>query len=108
MEELTVEFNNVHVLYKCYMSFLKEGGLFVVTNRQYDLGHSLAINVLLPEEESHFVVTGKVAWLNPSASHSNAPQGIGIAFIDDKYNLKQRIETHLGPLLGSNEATYTL
>ncbi len=108
MEELTLEFTNQHMLYKCYMSFTKEGGLFVATNRHYELGQSLALNVLLPEEETHYSVSGKVAWVNPSASHSHAPQGIGVAFIDDKHNLKERIEKRLGPLLGSSEPTYTL
>ncbi|MER2492147.1 PilZ domain-containing protein [Catenovulum sediminis] len=108
MEELVLEFNNVHVLYKSYMSFIKEGGLFVVTNRTYDLGHSLALSVLLPGAIEPLSVSGRVCWLTPPASHSSAPQGVGVAFIDDKHHLKDRIETMLGPMLNSGEATYTM
>ncbi|WP_440904009.1 PilZ domain-containing protein [Catenovulum sp. SX2] len=108
MEELVLEFNNVHALYKCYMSFIKEGGLFVVTNRKYEMGHSLALNVLLPNAIEPIVVTGRVCWVTPPASHSSAPQGVGVAFIDDKHQLKDRIETILGPMLNSAEPTYTL
>lgn len=108
MEQLAVEFSDLNNLYKCYMAFIKEGGLFVVTHKKYNVGQSLALSVLLPNEVTPVVVTGKVVWLSPMASHSNAPQGIGINFLDDRQNLKDKIETLLGAMINSSEPTFTM
>ncbi|MCU4674771.1 PilZ domain-containing protein [Catenovulum sp. 2E275] len=108
MEEFTLEFSKKNLLYKAYMSFMKEGGLFVATNDEYEIGQTVTLKVLLPEEQQYTFIAGKVVWINSTASHNNTPPGIGVAFVDDQHNLKQRIETQLGTLLGSTEPTHTL
>lgn len=108
MEEIPVEYRNIHELYKCYMSFIKEGGLFLETNRRYEMGHSLALSVLLPNAIEPLIVSGKVAWITPLGAQSANPQGVGVAFIDDKHHVRERIETMLGPMLNSSEPTFTM
>ncbi|WP_111976427.1 PilZ domain-containing protein [Algibacillus agarilyticus] len=108
MQEIPVEFRTVQELYKSYMSFFNNGGLFVQTTRPYDMGDAVALSVLLPNALDSLIVSGQVAWLNPLGASSATPQGIGIAFIDDKDRVKDRIETMLGTLLNSSEPTYTM
>jgi len=108
MEELSLGFADVKELYRSYMPFLKSGGLFVRTPRQYKMGQSLALNVTLPDALEPIVVSGKVAWITPHGSQSSSPAGIGVAFIDDKAQLGTKIEKLLGGMLNSADATYTI
>ncbi|EHR39505.1 PilZ domain-containing protein [Alishewanella jeotgali] len=108
MEELALGFTDTKELYRCYMSFFKNGGLFIRSARHYRLGQSLALSVTLPDALDPIPVTGKVAWVSPLGAQSSNPAGIGVAFIDDKHNLSNRIEKLLGAMLHSNEPTYTM
>ena len=108
MEELTLGFNDLKDLYRSYMPFLKNGGLFVRTPRQYKMGQSLALSVTLPDSLESVVVTGKVAWITPHGSQSSNPAGVGISFIDDKAQLGAQIEKLLSGMLNSADYTYTI
>mgnify|MGYP006146894177 CR=1 FL=1 len=108
MEELSIGFSDVKDLYRSYMPFLKTGGLFVRTSRQYKMGQALTLSVTLPDALEPIMVSGKVAWITPPGSQSSSPAGIGVAFIDDKAQLGTRIEKLLGGLQNSAEATYTI
>lgn len=108
MEEITLEFADLKELYRCYMPFFKQGGLFVRTNRQYRMGQSLALAVQLPDTLDPIPVSGKVAWITPQGAQNSSPAGIGIAFIDDKQNLRDKIDKLLSGSSESKELTYTL
>tara|TARA_R110002126_G_scaffold285314_3_gene435589 strand:- start:5893 stop:6219 length:327 start_codon:yes stop_codon:yes gene_type:complete len=108
MEELTLGFSDIKELYRCYMPFFKNGGLFIRSARQYKMGQSLALSVSLPDALEPLVVTGKVAWVAPHGAQSANPAGIGVAFIDDKSNLSGQIEKLLGGLQNSTDPTYTM
>ncbi len=108
MEEVALNFNDSKELYKCYMPFFKNGGLFIRSARNYRMGQSLALSVTLPDTLEPVVVTGKVAWVSPLGAQSSNPAGVGVAFIDDKHGLSDRIEKLLGGMLSSTEATYTM
>ncbi|MDP2713581.1 PilZ domain-containing protein [Rheinheimera sp.] len=108
MEELSIGFNDIKELYRSYMPFLKSGGLFVRTPRQYKMGQSLALSVTLPDALEPLSVSGKVAWITPHGSQSSSPAGIGITFIDDKSQLGAKIEKLLGGMLNSPDPTYTI
>jgi type IV pilus assembly protein PilZ len=108
MEELALGFTDTKELYRCYMPFFKNGGLFIRSARHYKMGQSLALSVTLPDALEPVVVTGKVAWVSPLGAQSSNPAGIGVAFIDDKHGLSSRIEKLLGVQLHSNEVTYTM
>ena len=108
MQELLVDIDNLDELYRSYMPYLKTGGLFVRTNMHYEMGHSLALKVTLPDALEDDVVTGKVTWITPQGAPSSNPPGIGISFIDDKTNLNTKIEKLLGTMLNSGNPTYTM
>lgn len=108
MEELAIGFTDNKELFRCYMPFFKNGGLFIRSARHYRMGQSLALSVTLPDALEPIIVSGKVAWISPLGAQSANPAGIGVAFIDDKHNLSHKISKILGPLLHSNEPTYTM
>lgn len=108
MEELTIDFNDLKDLYRSYMPFLKNGGLFVRTARQYKMGQSLALSVTLPDSLESVTVSGKVAWITPHGSQSSNPAGVGVSFIDDKSQLSTQIEKLLGGMLNSADPTHTI
>jgi type IV pilus assembly protein PilZ len=108
MEELAIGFSDLKDLYRGYMPFLKNGGLFLRTARQYKMGQSLALSVTLPDALEPIIVSGKVAWITPHGSQSSNPAGIGISFIDDKAQLGAQIEKLLGGMLNSTDPTHTI
>ena len=108
MDEIQLDFTELKELYRCYMPFFKNGGLFIRSARHYRMGQSLALSVTLPDTLEPVIVSGKVAWVSPLGAQSSNPAGIGVAFIDDKHGLSSRIEKLLGGMLSSNEPTYTM
>lgn len=108
LEEIPLDFLDIKELNRAFMPFLKQGGLFVRTARQYKVGQSLALSVTLPDALETVTVTGKVAWITPHGAQNNSPAGIGVAFIDDKSQLRDKIEKLVSGLQNSPEATYTL
>ncbi|MCT6699482.1 PilZ domain-containing protein [Rheinheimera sp. 4Y26] len=108
MEEIPLDFLDIKELNRAYMPFLKQGGLFVRTARQYKIGQSLALLVTLPDALEATPVSGKVAWLTPHGAQNNSPAGIGVAFIDDKLGLRDKIEKLISGLQESTDPTYTL
>ncbi|MBE0363203.1 type IV pilus assembly protein PilZ [Pseudoalteromonas ulvae UL12] len=90
------------------MPYLKNGGLFVRTNMQYEMGQPMALRVTLPDALEEDVVTGSVVWMTPQGSQNANPPGIGIGFIDDKHQLRDKIERLLASMLNSSDATYTM
>lgn len=97
-------------LYAAYIPAFFEGGIFVPTNRAYQLGDDVYLLLTLLDDPTRYPIAGKVAWITPVNASGNRPQGIGVRFPnDDKTReLKAKIETALGANLGSNKTTHTL
>jgi type IV pilus assembly protein PilZ len=97
-------------LYAAYMPFLKNGGIFVPTNKSYNLGDDVYLILSLMDDPGKLPVAGKVVWITPQSAHSNKTQGIGVHFPADESGLaaKQKIEGLLGAALRSSRHTHTL
>ncbi len=108
MQELLIDFQDLTELYKCYMPYLKNGGLFVRTNMHYDMGQPVTLKVTLPDALEDDVISGKVMWLTPQGSQSSNPPGVGVGFDDDANALRDKIEKLLGTMLNSGNQTYTM
>lgn len=108
METIALEYTSEHDLYLSYMSFLKNGGLFVRTIESYELGDELMLDITLPDALESSVITGSVCWLTPTGANNGTPAGIGVSFGEDKDNIRHQIEKALGRLLNSAEATLTM
>jgi type IV pilus assembly protein PilZ len=83
---LSVEFYSNRDLYLGFMPFLNEGGVFVRTPRQYDLGDEVKLHILLPGALEESIVQGEVCWLTPVGAQNGTPPGVGITFVKDREN----------------------
>ncbi len=97
-------------LYSAYMPFLKNGGIFVPTNKSYRLGEEIYLILTLLDDPNKYPIAGKVAWITPAGAGNNKSQGIGVHFPLDEsgVRIKSRVEELLGAAVKSSRATHTL
>jgi type IV pilus assembly protein PilZ len=97
-------------LYAAYMPFLKNGGMFVPTNKPYKIGDEIYLILALMDDANKYPIAGTVAWITPSGANNNKAQGIGVHFPADEagQRARARIEEILGAALRSSRATHTL
>jgi type IV pilus assembly protein PilZ len=97
-------------LYASYMQQLRNGGLFVPTDKPHKLGEPVYMMVSLPGEPRKYPLSGNVAWITPAGAAGGRPQGVGIHFTDEEPAkvVRVKIQNILGPLLGSSKQTHTI
>ena len=97
-------------LYATYIPLFKEGGVFIPTTREYQLGADVYVLLTLPEDTQRYPVAGKVAWVTPARAAGNRTQGVGVRFPSDEKSrlLKLKIEEILGAHLASDRPTQTI
>lgn len=97
-------------LYAAYIPLFKEGGVFICTTREYQLGADVYVLLTLPGDTQRYPVAGKVAWVTPARAASNRTQGVGVRFPSDEKSrlLKLKIEEILGAHLASDKPTQTI
>jgi len=96
-------------LYAAYMPFVKGGGLFIPTNKQYSIGDEVFMLLSLVDDPVKLKVVGHVVWIT-SVAQSNRPQGIGVQFSekDGGQEARNKIESILGGALKSTRPTHTM
>ncbi len=96
-------------LHKAYMPFLKFGGLFVPTDKQFRLGDEVFLVLILPQETDRRPVAGKVVWINTSHSEEH-PLGVGIHFMDSAVceEIRARIEVLLAGNPSAGNPSHTM
>jgi type IV pilus assembly protein PilZ len=108
---LTINIREKSALHEAYMPFLAGGGIFIPTNRQYQLGEDVFMLLSLMDDQHKIYVQGKVVWITPGAAESRRQtQGIGVQFTRDETGAAARaaIESILGETLASNRPTRTM
>lgn len=96
-------------LYAAYMPFVKNGGLFMPTNKPYRLGDDVFMLLSFMDDPEKLPVAGRVVWISPMGAQSNRTAGIGVQFSDiDKGRARNKIETYLAGMLQSENPTYTM
>ena len=103
-------FREKGALFAAFIPLFAEGGLFVPTNRAYQLGEDLYLLLSLPDDPQRYPVAGKVAWITPPNASGGRTQGVGVRFpVDDKSRLlKLKIEEILGTQISSSKPTQTI
>jgi type IV pilus assembly protein PilZ len=103
-------FREKGALYAAYVSLFADGGLFVPSTRDYQLGDDIYLLLSLPGDPQRYPVAGKVGWITPANASGGRTQGVGVRFPnDDKTRqLKARIEETLGTSISSSKPTQTL
>ena len=107
---LSLSIKEKAALYAAYMPFLKNGGLFVPTNRAHQMGDQVYMLLSLMDDPTRIAVQGKVVWVTPEGVQGNRTQGIGVQFTQDETGAAARaaIEKILGETLASSRPTHTM
>ena len=90
------------------MSFLRNGGLFIPTNKRFALGEEVLVLLALMDETGKIPVTGTVVWVTPKGAQGNRQAGIGVQFLEAEFAAATKIEEHLGTGLVSDRPTHTM
>jgi type IV pilus assembly protein PilZ len=105
---LSVTIKDKSVLYAAYMPFIKNGGLFIPTNKSYKLGDEVFMLLDLMDDPEKIPVAGKVTWVTPRGAQGNRAAGLGVQFNEGDTVARSRIETHLAGALKSDRPTHTM
>ena len=105
---LSLSIKDKAVLYSAYMSFVRNGGLFIPTNKHYALGDEVFMLLSLMDEPDRIPVAGTVVWVTPNGAQGNRTAGIGVQFNGQDDQARSRIETYLAGALNSERPTHTM
>lgn len=107
---LSLSIKEKTALFAAYMPFLKGGGIFIPTTKQYKLGDEVFMLLTLMEDPNKIPVAGKVVWITPSGAHGGKTQGIGVQFDKNESGIaaRNKVEGLLGGSLKSARQTHTM
>jgi len=99
---INLSINDKDTLYRAYMPFVENGGLFIPTIKKYDL-------LSLMDDAERVPVAGKVVWITPVGAMGNRTAGIGVQFgSHDDGVTRNKIEVHLAGMLKLDKPTDTM
>jgi type IV pilus assembly protein PilZ len=106
---LSLSIKDKNALYQAYMPFVTNGGLFIPTDRDYQMGQEVFMLLNLMEEPERLPIAGKVVWKTPVGSAGYRTAGVGVQFSDQDGGLaRAKIENYLAGALGGDKATHTM
>jgi len=107
---LSLSIKEKSALFAAYMPFLKGGGIFIPTTKQYKLGDEVFMLLTMMDDPNKIPVAGKVVWITPPGAHGGKTQGIGVQFDknDSGIAARNKVEGLLGGLLKSARQTHTM
>jgi len=106
---LSLTIKDKSALYAAYMPYIKGGGLFVPTTKEYKMGEEVFMLLTLLDEKEKLPVAGHVIWITPVGAQGNRSAGVGIQFSErDAGAARAKIETILGGALTSERPTHTM
>ncbi len=105
---LSLTIKDKSVLYAAFMPFIKNGGLFIPTNKSYKLGDEVFMLLNLMDEPEKIPVAGKVVWITPKGAQGSRAAGIGVQFNESDNTAHNKIETYLAGALKSDRPTHTM
>ncbi len=106
---LSLAIKDKGALYAAYMPYVQNGGLFIPTNKPYQLGAEVFMLLSLMDDPEKMPVAGKIVWITPAGAQGNRAAGIGVQFSDqDAGATRTKIETYLAGTLKSDHQTHTM
>ncbi|MEE9448135.1 MAG: PilZ domain-containing protein [Arenicellales bacterium] len=106
---IPLRFKNLDQVYKSFMPFFKNGGLFIPTSKAYVMGQEIFMIIQLPDSDEKIQTKGVVSWVTPADARGHNKQGVGVEFSDGVgIALRHRIDGLLADKADSQQPTYTL
>ncbi len=75
-------------LQRRYMPFIKGGGIFIATKKQYLLGQTIMLDIRLLNELERYRLRSRVVWITPNCAHGARISGIGVQLLEGQLNVK--------------------
>ncbi|MDH5232046.1 MAG: PilZ domain-containing protein [Gammaproteobacteria bacterium] len=94
-------------LHSAYMPYIKNGGLYIYTDKTYRMGDDIFLTLNIPDDPDTIAVSCRVVWITPKDAQGNRQAGVGVQF-RDAGNARHRIETCLAGMLQSERHTDTM
>lgn len=93
---LPLVLSDQRALYNAYMPFIKEGALFLHTDKQFYLGEEVFILLKLLDEPEKLTIQGKVIWITPFGAEHKRNPGVGVQLVgDNAKDIRNKIDTAL-------------
>lgn len=106
---ISIAIKDKQALYMSYMPFVKDGGLFVPTKKDYNLGDEMFLLVTVMDEVDPIQISGKVVWISPPGALGNRPRGVGLQFVGETAKKAANlIESKLGASISLTRSTHTM
>jgi type IV pilus assembly protein PilZ len=106
---LSLTIKDKSALYAAYMPFIRNGGLFIPTNKNYKVGDEVFMLLTLMDEPEKIPVAGTIVWITPKGAQGNRAAGIGVQFSDQDGGVaRNKIETYLAGALKADRPTHTM
>lgn len=106
---LTLTIKDKSALYVAYMPFIANGGLFIPTNKSYNLGDEVFMLLTLMDSNERMPVAGRIVWITPRGAQNKRAAGIGVQFSEqDNGQTQKKIETYLAGALAADRPTHTM
>ncbi len=107
---LSLSIKEKSALFAAYMPFVKGGGIFIPTNKNYKMGEEVFMLLTLMDDPAKIPVSGKVVWVTPAGALGGRTQGVGVQFSANESGkaANNKIEGLLGGSLKSSRPTHTM
>jgi len=106
---LSLSIKEKNALYAAYMPYVVNGGLFIPTKREYQMGEEVFILLNLMEETERLPIAGKIIWKTPAGAEGYRAAGVGVQFSDqDGGAARNKIENYLAGALETDRSTHTM
>ena len=106
---LSLTIKDKNALYAAYMDYVNGGGLFISTNKKYNLGDEVFMLLSLMGESERIPVAGKIIWITPVGSEGSRATGVGVQFSEQDGGVAlAKIQTHLAGTEGKVKPTHTM
>jgi type IV pilus assembly protein PilZ len=107
---MSLAIRDKNTLLAAYMPYLKSGGIFIPTEKTFELGDEVFLLLTLMDDPQRYPVTGKVVWITPRGALGGRPAGIGIQFGGiEGGTVQKQIETYIaGAKHSAERLTHTM
>lgn len=106
---LSLSIKDKNALYAAYMPYIKNGGIFIPSSKNFPLGAEVFMLLTLMDSKEKIPVAGHVIWITPPGAQGGRTAGIGVQFSEkDSGAARNKIETILGGALKSERPTHTM
>ena len=97
---LQLDIQNKVVLHSHYMPFIKDGGIFIQTEREFAFEQRVIMLLRFLDKGKKLPISGKVVWISPKSGRgSSVAPGVGLQFAGEKrVEIQKAIESYLGDL----------